>query len=78
MARVRQAASETASKRRSPTKERQQKAALRELVGPMGLLRAVPIGRGTAPMASRSNYKHIIFVLHARLQSTDGGSCGQN
>ena len=41
MARVRQRASETASKRRSPTKERQQKAALRELVGPMGLLRAV-------------------------------------
>ena len=41
MARVRRRVSETASKRRSPTKERQQKAAMRELVGPMGLLRAV-------------------------------------
>ena len=49
MARVRQAASETASKRRSWAKERQQKAALRELMGPMGLLRAVDLRRASFP-----------------------------
>ena len=60
MARVRQRASETASKRRSPTKERQQKAALRELVGPMGLLRAV---RRSAPLQGRAVGVSIIGPL---------------
>ena len=60
MARVRQTASQTASKRRFWAKERQQKAALRELVGLMGLLRAV---RRFAPLQGRAVDVSIIGPL---------------